>query len=74
MVIETVKSASHIINRVTVIDATVDLPQNAHSIIKSIHTGKWGGAFSKWLYAITMFIATTLPITGYWLWLKNKKK
>ncbi len=58
--------------KVKVIDTKLDLPQSAHSIIYSIHTGSWGGAFSKWLYVIAMLFAISFPITGYWLWIKKK--
>ncbi len=59
--------------RVQVIDKSIDTPESARNIIYAIHTGSWGGAFSKWLYAIVMFFATSFPITGYWLWWKKKQ-
>ncbi len=59
-------------DNIKVIDTTLDLPKSAHSIIYSIHTGRWGGAFSKWLYVIAMLFAISFPVTGYWLWIKKK--
>ena len=58
---------------VQVIDKNIKLPKSAHSMIYAIHTGAWGGAFSKWLYVVVMLFATSFPITGYWLWWKKKK-
>ncbi|MDH8701876.1 putative iron-regulated membrane protein [Dysgonomonadaceae bacterium PH5-43] len=40
--------------------------------IYSIHVGSWGGLFSKILTFIIAFIGGTLPLTGYYLWIKKK--
>lgn len=42
--------------------------------IQALHTGSWGGIITKSLYCITALIGATLPITGYYLWLKKKSK
>lgn len=42
--------------------------------IKAIHLGTIYGSFSKWLYFIACLIATTLPITGIFIWLNKMKK
>ncbi|HLW61881.1 MAG TPA: PepSY-associated TM helix domain-containing protein, partial [Flavobacterium sp.] len=45
--------------------------------IKGLHLGTTYGMFSKIIYFITCLIATTLPITGIFIWInkmKSKKK
>lgn len=44
------------------------------SQIKAIHLGEIYGLFSKILYFIVCLIATTLPITGVFIWLNKMKK
>ena len=38
----------------------------------AFHTGSWGGTITKVLYFLAALIGGTLPLTGYWLWLKKK--
>ena len=45
-----------------------------HGLIFQLHTGTWGGWFSKTLYFICCLIGASLPLTGYYLWLKPKHK
>lgn len=44
--------------------------------IYSLHVGSWFGWLSRILYLICVIIGATLPITGYYLWIKRlcKKK
>lgn len=42
--------------------------------IKAIHMGTIYGTFSKWLYFISCLIATSLPVTGIFIWLNKMKK
>lgn len=56
-------------NNIKIIDAA---NSSSKGIFYSIHTGSWGGIFSKILYFIAAIIGGTLPLTGYWLWLKKK--
>lgn len=42
--------------------------------IKAIHLGEIYGTFSKVLYFIACLIATTLPVTGIFIWLNKMKK
>ena len=45
--------------------------------IYSIHSGSWGGMFTRILTFIAALIGATLPLTGYYLWIKrmlSKKK
>ena len=41
-------------------------------IFKSLHTGKWGGWFSKILHALAALVGFFLPISGYYLWWKKR--
>jgi uncharacterized iron-regulated membrane protein len=42
------------------------------------HVGSWGGMLTRIITFIAVLIGATLPLTGYYLWLKrivrNKKK
>lgn len=42
--------------------------------IRSIHTGEIYGPLSKTLYFIACLIATSLPVTGIFIWLNKMKK
>ena len=42
--------------------------------IRPIHTGEIFGSFSKIIYFITCLIATSLPVTGIFIWLNKMKK
>ena len=41
-------------------------------LFKQLHTGTWGGWFSRVLYAIAALIGGFLPISGYYLWWKRR--
>ena len=47
--------------------------QNLRGLIYSLHVGTWGGPVTKVLYFLAALIGATLPLTGYYLWLKKKK-
>lgn len=51
-----------------------DLGSKINSLIRHLHTGEFFGLISKIIYFITCLIATTLPITGTWMWLNKLKK
>ncbi len=38
----------------------------------AFHTGSWGGTATKIIYFLSALIGGTLPLTGYYLWLKKK--
>ena len=38
-----------------------------------VHTGSWGGLFTRILAFLAALIGATLPLTGYWLWLRKRK-
>ncbi|MCI7010925.1 MAG: PepSY domain-containing protein [Prevotella sp.] len=36
-----------------------------------VHTGSWGGIITRILNFIAALIGATLPLTGYWLWIRR---
>lgn len=53
-----------------------DLPksQKIKSWFYAFHTGTWGGIWTKILYFLTSLTGGILPLSGYYLWLKKKRK
>lgn len=53
-----------------------DLPvrQQIGRSVKSLHTGEIFGQFTKFLWFVACFIATSLPITGTLIWWNKHKK
>lgn len=41
--------------------------------IYSVHVGNWGGILSRILTFLAALIGGTLPLTGYYLWIKKKQ-
>ncbi|MBQ8336452.1 MAG: PepSY domain-containing protein [Bacteroidaceae bacterium] len=39
--------------------------------IYSVHAGTWGGVFTQVLYFLAAMLGATLPLTGYYLWIKR---
>jgi hypothetical protein len=37
----------------------------------SLHTGSWGGLLVRVLYFLAALLGATLPLTGYYLWIKR---
>ena len=37
----------------------------------SLHTGSWGGLLTRVLYFLAALLGATLPLTGYYLWVKR---
>ena len=37
----------------------------------SVHTGSWGGCFSKICSFLAALLGATLPLTGYYFWIKR---
>lgn len=55
-----------------------DLPDSGkiRGWIYSVHVGSWGGVITRILTFLTALLGATLPLTGYYLWIKriyNKK-
>ncbi|MGM9758911.1 MAG: PepSY-associated TM helix domain-containing protein [Parabacteroides sp.] len=44
------------------------------SLVYRIHTGSWGGWLTRWLTFLSALLGATLPLTGYYLWLRKKGK
>ena len=40
--------------------------------IFSVHVGSWGGMFTRILSFIASLLGATLPLTGYYLWIKKE--
>ncbi len=45
-----------------------------HGWIYSIHTGSFGGMTTRILWFIAALIGGTLPLTGYYIWIRHLKK
>ncbi len=60
---------------ITGVDRYQDSPRRkkAGGWVGAFHTGTWGGLVSKILYFLAALIGATLPLTGYWLWIKRQK-
>lgn len=43
-------------------------------LVMSLHTGTWGGVVTQTLYFLAALIGGTLPVTGYYLWWKRRRK
>ncbi|MDE6437755.1 MAG: PepSY domain-containing protein [Muribaculaceae bacterium] len=54
--------------------ATKDRATKIKGWIYSLHSGAWGGLFSKILYCLAMIIGASLPLTGYYLWVVRLRK
>lgn len=48
-----------------------DKKPGGKKLFKQLHTGTWGGWFSKILYALAVLIGGFLPISGYYMWWKR---
>lgn len=46
------------------------LRSKAGGWVRTLHVGTWGGMFSKVLYFLAALLGATLPLTGYWLWIR----
>jgi hypothetical protein len=59
---------------VTSIDRYSEKPKAAklHGTIYSIHTGSWGGIITRIIYFFAALLGATLPLTGYYLWLRKR--
>ncbi len=57
-------------------DLYADKPLNTKiaSLIRPIHTGEFYGLWSEIIYFISCLIATSLPITGTFIWWNKRKK
>ena len=47
------------------------LRSKAAGWVRTIHVGSWGGVFSKVLYFLAALLGATLPLTGYYFWIRR---
>ncbi|MDR2138730.1 MAG: PepSY domain-containing protein [Tannerella sp.] len=40
----------------------------------ALHVGAWGGTFSKIITCLASLIGASLPLTGYYIWFKKRRK
>ena len=61
---------------ITSITSHDDTPraQKMKGWLYSFHTGTWGGMATKVLYFLASLIGGILPVSGYYLWLKKKRR
>ena len=56
---------------------SVDRYENSSSLSKArgwvytLHTGSWGGWFSSIIYSLVALLGATLPLTGYYFWIRR---
>ena len=48
-----------------------DRATKVRSAIYQIHVGSWGGIFTRILTFLSVLIGLTLPLTGYYLWIRR---
>lgn len=46
----------------------------AFGTVYSVHTGSWGGLITRILTCVSALIGASLPITGYYLWIRRLRK
>ncbi len=61
-------------NTITFEDARAQRTREVRRAVKAIHTGTWGGFPVKVLYFSAAMMGATLPLTGYYLWYKRRRK
>ena len=57
--------------------AEQDRSGKVRSAVYTVHTGCWGGMLTRIINFIVSLLGATLPLTGYYLWIKrlcNKHK
>ena len=54
--------------------AQQDKSGKLRSTIYMIHVGSWGGLVTRIITMLAALIGATLPLTGYYLWLRKKKR
>ena len=42
--------------------------------IMSVHMGNWGGLFTRILWFVAALFGATLPVTGYYLWIRRLRR
>ena len=50
------------------------LGADARPLVRALHLGTWGGMATRVLYFLAALIGATLPITGYYLWIRRLRR
>ena len=48
--------------------------QTMKGLLFALHTGSWGGWVTQVLYFLAALVGGTLPLTGYYLWIRRVKR
>ena len=51
--------------------AEQDKATKVRSTVYMLHVGSWGGWFTRIITFLAALLGVTLPLTGYYLWLKR---
>lgn len=54
-----------------------DKSTHVRSAVYTVHVGSWGGLFTRIITFLAVLLGATLPLTGYYLWIRrliNKSK
>ncbi len=53
--------------------AEEDKSAKVRSMVYTLHVGSWGGMFTRVLAFLAALLGATLPLTGYYLWIRKMK-
>lgn len=51
-----------------------DISSKIRGWILSVHIGNWGGLFTRILWFVAALFGATLPVTGYYLWIRRLRR
>lgn len=59
---------------ITAVDyySSADKRSKLRGLIYSLHVGNWGGITTRILWFLAALLGATLPLTGYYLWIRRK--
>lgn len=50
------------------------LGADARPLVKALHIGTWGGMTTRILYFLAALLGASLPLTGYYLWIRKLRR
>ena len=50
------------------------LGSDARPLVRALHIGTWGGMATRILYFLAAMVGATLPLTGYYLWIRRLRR
>ena len=50
------------------------LGADARPLVRALHVGTWGGMATRILYFLAAMVGATLPLTGYYLWIRRLRR